>query len=66
MRSSAVDEDEDEEACSAIGIADILIESVETDVERGANGDVFDARPLRAKLVSEDFSEDSGIAAAMP
>ena len=32
MRSSAVDE---EEACSAMGIADILIESVEADVKGG-------------------------------
>jgi hypothetical protein len=35
-------------------------------VEAGTKGDVFDARPLTAKLVSEDFSEDSGIAEAMP
>jgi hypothetical protein len=45
-----------------MGIADILIESVEADGEGGTNGDIFDARPLKAKLVSEDSSEDSGVA----
>jgi len=34
---------DEEEACSAIGIADILIESVEADVEGGMNADVVDA-----------------------
>jgi hypothetical protein len=61
VRSSATDEDE-EEACSAIGIADILIENVEADSEGGGmDAVVFDAETLKGHLISENF----GIAKAM-
>src|SRR5713226_5548525 len=60
-RSSATDEDK-EEVCSAIGIADILIENVEADAEGGGmNAEVFDAETLKGHLISETF----GIAEAM-
>jgi hypothetical protein len=55
-----VDEDK-EEACSAIGIADILNEKVEVDAERGGmNGEAFDAETLKGHL-----SENFGVAKAM-
>src|SRR6266852_7797527 len=54
-RSRATDEDK-EEACSAIGIADILIESVEGDAEGGGiNAEAFAAQTLRGHLISENF-----------
>src|SRR6266849_6172180 len=60
MRSSAVDEDE---ACSAIGIADILIESVEADVEGWhERRRIRCPGPLEGQLISEKL----GIAEAMP
>ena len=52
---------DEEEACSAVGIADILIERGEADVG-GMNADVVDVRSLKGQLISEDF----GIAKAMP